>query len=169
MNSGYFKIVVGKTDLETTAFTGHHGFNQFESAPFGLTILPTTFQRVIKNKVSEGEWQFGLVSYDEFIIFPNILERLTAHAKMILNVLTKDGVPLKLRNGPFFTNVTDHWDHVDKLGWLKVANHTADAVPIEEILTPVTQQLSRFWVSRLFRQPISSSSKRFLSFPHVLR
>lgn len=71
--------------------------------------------------------------------FPRHHKNTNPTKRWFLTLLKEAGVPLKLKQCAFLTNLFNYLSHVIKHGGLKVVNHTAEAKRKPEILTTVSE------------------------------
>ena len=69
LTSGYHQVPVQASDISKTAFVSRHGLYEFKAAPFGLTNMPATFQRVMELALQGLQWTTCLIYLDDVIIF----------------------------------------------------------------------------------------------------
>lgn len=68
-NSGYWQIVVHKSNCENISFSSQYALNDFTRRSFGLRSAPAIFQCVMDVTLSSVKWQYFIVYLQDIVIF----------------------------------------------------------------------------------------------------
>ena len=109
--SGYYHIGLSDSAKPKTAFVvSGMGKFKFNRVPFGLAQVPTYFQRLINEVLTDCIFAMGYL--DDIIIFSKTEEEHLQHLEEIFERLRKAGLKLKLQKCSFFKK------HIQYLGHL---------------------------------------------------
>lgn len=86
LKSGYWQIVVDPADRQKTAFTTRDGLFEFTVMPFGLTVAPATFQRLMDTVLKGLLWKNVMVYLDDIIIYTSTWR---GHIRVLDNVFRR--------------------------------------------------------------------------------
>ena len=148
--SGYFQIHITEEDREKTAFRTPIGHYQFKLLPFGLTIAPSTFMKVINGIFSKYS-DFVLVYIDNILIFSKTKEEHLQHLKTVLQLLRKHQLYAKLSKCNFLQTEVNFLGHVASAEGVKV-----DPAKVEAVTK---------WTAPTYRRQLQS----FLEFANYFR
>jgi len=81
---GITQILMKSEDSMKTTFKTHYGHHEWLVMPFGITNMPTTFQRLMNQNFHQQLRKSVIVSFDGILVYsPRWLSRLQ-HLKIIL-------------------------------------------------------------------------------------
>ena len=94
LKSGYWQVEMDEESKPLTTFTvGPLGFYECERMPFGLTNVPTMFQRLMENCLGDINLHWCIIYLDDIVIFS---KDLASHLTRLEAVLQKlEGAGLK--------------------------------------------------------------------------
>ena len=95
MTAGYNQIPIREKDISKTAFVSRHGLFEFCTAPFGLTNMPATFQRVMELALRGLSWTSCLIYLDDVIVFGTSVTDHLTKLQQILERLRQANFKLK--------------------------------------------------------------------------
>ena len=93
MLKGYFQIPVSEQDKPKTAIITPFGTYIFNYTCFGLRNAGATFQRLMDNLF--GSLSYVIVYIDDILIFSDTLRDHIKHVKMVLSILSQNGLVIK--------------------------------------------------------------------------
>jgi len=137
--AGYWKVPLGPSDREKTAFTTHAGIYHWLSVPFGLTNAPATFQRALDIVLSGLKWQLCLVYLNDVIIFSASAEQHFKDVEVVLTRLREAGVTRNLEKCTWSSDEVEYLGHIVRPGQLHVHNKNVDALKHASFPTTKTQ------------------------------
>ena len=120
MNSGFWQVPMAADSKQHTAFTlGSMGLYECEDMPFGLCIVPPTFQRLMQNCLGELNLTYCLVYLDDVIIFSDTEEEHLHRMRVVFDRFREHGLKLKPSKCDMFRNEINYLaHHVSKNGVL---------------------------------------------------
>ena len=135
--SGYWQVKIDEESKPLTAFTlGPLGFYECKRMPFGLTIAPATFQRLMETCLGDLSLCWCIIYLDDIVIFSkdpvSHLERL----KAVVWKLEKAGLKLKPSKCELFQRQLAYLGHV--ISAKGVATDEGKIEAIKNWLTPTT-------------------------------
>ena len=74
LQSGYHQVAMDSDSIGKTVFISHAGLYEYNVMSFGLTNVPSTFQRLMQHVLHGLDWQICLVYIDDVIIFSSSFE-----------------------------------------------------------------------------------------------
>ena len=74
LQSGYHQVAMDSDSVVKTVFISHAGLYEYNVMSFGLTNVPSTFQRLMQRVLHGLDWQICLVYIDDVIIFSSSFE-----------------------------------------------------------------------------------------------
>ncbi len=93
--AGYWQVEVKEEDRDKTAFTTARGQFRFKVLPFGLCNAPSTFRRIMDQKLKGLLHKNFLVYLDDRIIYSETSEDHLVHLRHVLERLRKANLKLK--------------------------------------------------------------------------
>lgn len=151
-SNGYWKVEIDEADRDKTAFTSHHGLNQFVRMPYGLRNALATFRQIMDVILPAVIKLFALAYVDVIVVF---LKSPGRHCKHVLSVLTLlsdvDATP-KLKVCHFFGESINYLGHVIFPRSLRIASHTTDAIRKLQPPTSLTKLRSFVGLCSVFRR-----------------
>ena len=98
--SGYWQINVREEDRDKTVFSTGSDTYRFKRMPFALKTAPATFQRLMKQVLSEALGEYALVYLDDIIIYSPTFNQHLKHLDTVLRMVQNVG--LKASTGKSF-------------------------------------------------------------------
>ncbi len=89
---------------------------------FGLTSLPSSFQRLLNHILKPHDNPFVLVYLDDVLIFSNNLEEHVEHIDKVLTLLNDNSIRLRLSKCLFAKNELEYLGHIVSGEGLKPTN-----------------------------------------------
>ena len=89
-------------DIPKTAFRTQRGQFEFVVMPFGVTNVPSTFQRMMNMLFKDELDNFVLVYLDDILIFSKTLEDHIQHIRQALEKLSNAKLYARLHKCAFF-------------------------------------------------------------------
>ena len=129
--SGFWQIRMHPDSQEKTAFTTQQGLFEFRVMPFGLTIAPAVFQRLMQQVItplnpSSGP-DFVSVYLDDILVFSRTLEQHLQHLKTVIDKLSGVGLKLKPSKCRFAQEELEYLGHMVSRGGLKTSPRLVEA------------------------------------------
>lgn len=112
LKSRYYQIEMAEVDKPKTAFITPLGFWEFNQMPQGLTIAPSTFQRLMEKCMGNLHLKEVLVFLDDLIIFSDTLEEHESRLLRVLRRLKEYGLKLSPEKCKFFQTSVRYLDHI---------------------------------------------------------
>lgn len=94
--SGYNQVSVEEKDKCKTAFCTPFWLFEFNRMTFGLSSVPSTFQRLMEHMFGSQHFQTLLLYLDNVIVFPCSIDQHLKHLEKVLSWLHQEGLNLKL-------------------------------------------------------------------------
>ena len=96
LKSAYWQVGLAEEGKEKTAFTvGSLGFWECNIMPFGLTIAPANFQRLIENCMGDLNLSSCLLYLDDIVVYSATYEEHIQKLENVFQCLRNRGVKLK--------------------------------------------------------------------------
>ncbi len=99
---GYWQIEIEEDDKHKTAFICELGMFELNRMPFGLTNVPSTFQRAMNNIFRTVLYKYVVVYLDDIIIYSKTFEDHPKHLAEVFSLLTDAGMRLNRTKCEFF-------------------------------------------------------------------
>lgn len=112
LKSGYYQIEMDEQDKPKTAFVCPLGFWEFNRMPKGITIAPSTFQRLMERCMGSLNQSEVLVFIDDLIVFSETLEEHEHCLIQVLNHFKEYGLKLSPYKYTFFQTSIRYLGHV---------------------------------------------------------
>ena len=93
--SGYYQIRMDHIDVEKMTFRTHHGHFEFLVMSFGLSNAPSTFQSLMNDVFRPHLRKFGLVFFDDILIYSKTSIEHIQHRHMVFQLLRDHHLFLK--------------------------------------------------------------------------
>lgn len=119
---------------------------------FDLRNVPNTIQLIMDVILSADKWQFAIVHQDNIIMFTKSTKEHIEHIREVLAPLRKASATLQLKNCLFLADTRDYSGHVIVPRRLKIAMHTAKAIPGHQSPTLLTDLRSFLNLCNIFRR-----------------
>ena len=116
MASGYWQIAVDERDVEKTAFITPFGLYEFKVMPFGLTIAPETYQRMIDRLIAGLKFRICHAYLDDIIIYSNTFEEHIQRLMTVFDCIIQANLKLQPEKCYFCRT------HIKYLGWIVSAD-----------------------------------------------
>jgi hypothetical protein len=100
--SGYFAIKIREEDQEKTAFVTPRGVYQFRVLPFGISVAPSVYQRLINCVFASRGWRHTLAYLDDLIIFTKTFAEHLEELQAVFNLIRKAKLKLNPKKCTFF-------------------------------------------------------------------
>ena len=96
LKSGYWQVKMDEKSKPLTAFTvGPLGFYECKRMPFGLTIAPATFQRLMETCLGDLNLMWCIIYLDDIVIFSKDLANHLKRLEAVFWQMEKAGLKLK--------------------------------------------------------------------------
>ncbi|MEZ0208637.1 MAG: RNase H-like domain-containing protein [Candidatus Paceibacterota bacterium] len=92
--AAFHQVPIAPEDCYITTFTWKGRRYQFTGAPFGLSIIPGHFQRLMTDAL-QAHARYVLIYIDDLFIFSNTLDEHKTHCKAVIETLTKYNLRLR--------------------------------------------------------------------------
>ena len=109
---GYHLIEVEESSREKTAFTAHIGLFQYIRLPFGLTIAPASFQRLLEHVPQDFIGKFLILYIDDILIFSASFEDHLSHVAQVLQTLRQVYLKERIDRCQFAWNSVEFLSHL---------------------------------------------------------
>ena len=110
LKSGYWQVDLEEEAEPLTTFTmGPLGFWECENMPFGLTIAPATFQRLMESCLGELHLHWCIIYLDDIIVFSRTPEEHVHRLRTVFNKLKATSLKLKPSKCDFFKKISNTW------------------------------------------------------------
>ena len=143
MAAGYWQVEIAEEDKEKSAFITHMGLFEFNRMPFGLTNAPSTFQRMMDEKLDifDGKTVRGYI--DDIITGADEFDQHLKDVQRILTKLRNTNLTAKFSKCKFFQKELIYLGHhISKKG---IRPDPAKVAVIEKIQSPTDiSSLRRF-------------------------
>jgi hypothetical protein len=110
--SGYWQVEVDPSDWEKTAFVTPFGLHQFCFMPFGLSIAPATFQRLMEQVLAGLHWSTCLIYLDDIIMFSRTVAEHLGQLRDVFTRLKNAGLKLKPSKCHLLQNGVRYLGHI---------------------------------------------------------
>ena len=95
LRSGYHQMEMDEDSKEKTAFICHRGLYQYRRLPFGLTNVPSEFQRFMNKVLAPFLGKFVAVFIDDIVVYSMSKSKHEKHLMMVFNKLQEYNLTLK--------------------------------------------------------------------------
>ena len=118
LKSGFRQIRMDKASKQYTTFTvGNLGFFECDRMPFGLCIVPATFQWLMQNCMGELKFVYCLIYMDDLIVFSRATEEHLHCLRIVFDCLREYNLKLKPSKCSLFKEEINYLAHkVSKAG-----------------------------------------------------
>ena len=110
--SGYWQVEIEEGDKEKTAFSTEKGHFEFNVMPFGLTIAPATFQRLMECVLAGLTGEQCLIYIDDIIVFSSTFQEHLDRLERVFLKLQGAGLKLRLEKYHFVQKAVKYLGHV---------------------------------------------------------
>ena len=162
MTSGYNQVPVRAKDIPKTAFVTRHGLYEFKSAPFGLTNMPATFQRVMELALRGLSWTSCVIYLDDVIVLGSTFTDHINKLRQVLSRLKAANFKLKPSKCALLQNEVPFLGHIVSKQGLSPNPDNIRKVsewPVPENVTEVRQFLGLASYYRRFVRNFASVAK----------
>ncbi|MEL7520459.1 MAG: retropepsin-like aspartic protease/reverse transcriptase, partial [Cyanobacteria bacterium J06553_1] len=90
LKSGYHQLRMHPDAIHKTAFVTRFGQFEYVTAPFGLTNLPSYFQKLMQTTFRNEFFKFVIIYLDDIVIFSNSVEEHAHHLEIVLTRLRNE-------------------------------------------------------------------------------
>ena len=150
---GYHQVKMAEESKHKTAFVCHLG--QYRRMPFGLTNAPATFQRLMSQLFSGGEWDFVSVYLDDVLIASQNMQEHVEHLKKVLQKLNEAGLRLKPSKCVFAADEIEYLGHTLTANGVKLNSGKVEAVKNFPRPTNVKEVKSFLGLANFYRRHIA--------------
>lgn len=112
LEAGYHQVQVALEDRWKTAFETRDGRYQFTVAPFGLSGVPATFQRLLRETFTEEVNDFVAVFLDDILIYSKTREEHSRHIRQVLKKLHQQELYIKPEKCEFAKNELSYLGYI---------------------------------------------------------
>lgn len=126
--SGYHQVAVAEDSKPLTAFTvPGMGLFQYDYAPFGLSSMPATFQRLME-KILRPAQKFALVYLDDILCFSRTFEEHLDHVNQVFQLLRGADLQINWKKSLFLQAETTYLGYIIGGGNLRVSPEKISAI-----------------------------------------
>ena len=98
----YWQVPVPPADRAKTAFTTRKGLFEWKMMPFGLSIAPATFSRLMELALRGLHWESYLVYLFDIVVFSHNFEEALENLELVFDRLASAGLKLKPKKCALF-------------------------------------------------------------------
>lgn len=151
MASGFYQIPLADESCQCTAFSTEFGFFEYTRLPFGLSVAPNSFCRMMAHAFRDLTEAEGFVFMDDLVAKSDTLQGLLAITKKVFEICRKRSLSLNPYKPGFFKRRVTYFGH----------ELTADGIYPDE---------QKYEVIRKYPVPKNKDDvKRFVSFASYYR
>ena len=151
--SAYNQVEVHPDDLHKTAFTTPMGLYEYNRMPFGLSIAPGTFQRLMQMIFREELLQILLVYLDDIIVHSDTIADHLKRLERVFQKLREHGLKIEAEKCQFFQSRVKYLGHV-----VSAAGVATDPAKTEAVSQWPTTRTLKDLRSFLCSHPITDGS-----------
>jgi transposase InsO family protein len=157
--SGFWQIILKKSDRVKTAFRTPWGLFEFVVMPFGLKNATATFQRAMDRMLEGILYFFVMVYVDDLLIYSGCLDDHLEHLQIFFNRLRRANLKLKGRKCKFGIDQVTYLGFTVKDG--EIRPNREKVLAIEQFPTPKNpSDIKRFTgMTQFYRRFIKDYAK----------
>ena len=128
LKSGYHQLRMHPDAIHKTAFVTRFGQFEYVTAPFGLTNLPSYFQKLMQTTFRNEFFKFIIIYLDDIVIFSNSVEEHAHHLEIVLTRLRNEKFYCHLAKSALFLSTFTFLGFVIGNGQIQVDSTKVDAI-----------------------------------------
>jgi hypothetical protein len=101
-----------EVNIPKMIFRTHEGNYEFLIMPFVLFNAPSTFQSLMNKLMKPYLWKFGLVSFDDILIYSHAWDAHLLHVNKVLQLLEENQLFIKKAKCSFGVSEVEYLGHL---------------------------------------------------------
>lgn len=143
LNSAFYQIELSEKSKDITSFVTTEGQWRFHRAPFGLSVSPSSLNRIMFDLFADLRYKFVIVFFDDLLIYSPDMESHLEHVKETLRRLRKANLTVNPKKVNFAQNELKFLGH--RISSQGVATDPDKVVAIRDLPVPKNiKQLQTF-------------------------